>query len=87
LGVALGRKEKGWRGVPHGGRGGGGEKIDDGGAPVVDRGEAPLHEHQQDARKGVRGLIETRSQGKGKADVDRGGGGGSDCGKVVLVEV
>jgi hypothetical protein len=30
-----------------------------------DGGEAPLHEHQQDAQKGVRGLTETRSQGKG----------------------
>jgi hypothetical protein len=45
---------------------------------VIDGGEAPLHEHQQDARKGVRGLTETRSQGKGEANVDRGGGGGSE---------
>jgi hypothetical protein len=31
----------GRRGVPHGGRGSGGEEIDNGNAPVVDGGEAP----------------------------------------------
>jgi hypothetical protein len=79
LGVALGRKGKGRRGVPHSNPRWRRKENDCGGAPVIDGGEAPLHEHQQDARKGVRGLTETRSQGKrGGGDVDRGGGGGSE---------
>jgi hypothetical protein len=37
----LGRKRKGRSGVSHGGRGSGGEEIDNDSAPVVDGGEAP----------------------------------------------